>query len=363
MRVIVLGGAGDMGSSAVRTLAGISDVDEVVIGDINVERAREIAEEIGEKVSAEKVDIRKHEELVRILRGFDVVLNCVGPFYEWAEPVIRGAMDAGLNYVDICDDHDPTERMMQMDEEVKKAGILALIGCGWTPGLSNILARYGAEKLGVSDEIRISWVGGAADSTGFAVVKHVFHALTGKVPQYIDGELVRVDAGSGMERVLFPEPIGDVGVLYCGHPEPLTIPKYIEGVRTCTLKGALIPEWQNSLAKVFVKLGLTGGRRRKHWLAKAIHAIEDVFRAGGLPISGIRVDIRGERRGKEKRLILGAADRMYRLTGITAALTTAMVGRGQITGEGVYPPEAKIEPKKILKELEKYDIEIKELQE
>ena len=155
-----------MGSSAVRTLAGISEVDEVVIGDINVERAREIAEEIGEKVSAEKVDIRKHEELVRILRGFDVVLNCVGPFYEWAEPVIRGAMDAGSNYVDICDDHDPTERMMQMDEEVKKAGILALIGCGWTPGLSNILARYGAEKLGVSDEIRISWVGGSRRQHG-----------------------------------------------------------------------------------------------------------------------------------------------------------------------------------------------------
>lgn len=78
-----------------------------------------------------------------------------------------------------------------------------------------------------------------------------------------------------------PPPIGKVKVFYTGHPEPITIPRYISVRDRVTLRGALVPEYQNFLAKAFVKLGLTKTHKRRVRLAKLIHRIESIFRAGG----------------------------------------------------------------------------------
>ncbi len=38
-------------------------------------------------------------------------------------------------------------------------------------------------------------------------------------------------------------------VRYVGHPQPLTIPRYIKGVKRVVIKGALIPAWVDELIK------------------------------------------------------------------------------------------------------------------
>ena len=56
-KVIVLGGGGQVGGVAVRTLAASDEIDEVVIGDFNVNKANALAADIGmDKVSVIKVD-------------------------------------------------------------------------------------------------------------------------------------------------------------------------------------------------------------------------------------------------------------------------------------------------------------------
>lgn len=364
-RIIVLGGAGDMGSGVVMDLVR-SPVDEVYIGDINREAAERLIGRLGEyreKLHYIRVDAGDHEELVRVLRSFDVAVNTIGPFYEWGERVARASIEAGTNLVDICDDYDAAEAILRLSRQAEENSVTVITGLGWTPGITNVLVRMASKILDEIENVKIYWTGSAADSRGLAVIMHVFHAVTGNVPMYLNGSLVRVRAGSGVEEVFMPPPIGKARVFYTGHPEPVTIPRYIPVKRNVELKGGLVPAWQNSLARLFVSLRLTTTKSRKRRLAKLIHSIEGIFRAGGVEASSARVDVHGTQGGEPRALVYAVVDRMYRLTGIPASIGAQMLARGEIETPGVYPPEAIIEPERFLEELRAREITVLTLTE
>ncbi|HOG45622.1 MAG TPA: saccharopine dehydrogenase NADP-binding domain-containing protein, partial [Anaerolineae bacterium] len=252
-RIVVLGGCGDVGSHAVRDLAETYE-GTVVIADYRVELAKRLAAELGAKAEARFVDANSEESLVNAMKGADAAVGCIGPFYRYAAPVARAAVQAGVNYVDVCDDYGPIAELLALDGAARAAGMTLVTGVGWTPGLTNLLAKKGAAELDEVDEIRVFWAGSSADSTGLAVIMHVFYAVTGQVPTYKDGAWLDVPAGSGVEKVEFPQPLGVVRVFHCGHPEPLTIPRYLKA-RTVSLKGALVPNWNNTMASSFAKIG------------------------------------------------------------------------------------------------------------
>jgi len=74
---------------------------------------------------------------------------------------------------------------------------------------------------------------------GHAIIYHFFHAISWEVPTYADGRWVNVKALSEPEVVEFPAPFGRTEVANIGHPDPVTIPKYIRGVKKVTNKGTV----------------------------------------------------------------------------------------------------------------------------
>lgn len=48
----------------------------------------------------------KVDETAELIKDFNVVLNCVGLFYEYWPKLLKAAIKAGVNYVGICDDYD-----------------------------------------------------------------------------------------------------------------------------------------------------------------------------------------------------------------------------------------------------------------
>jgi len=64
------------------------------------------------------------------LKDFDVILNCVGPFYEYGTTLLSAAIEAGVNYVDVCDDCDATAEQLKMDGDGKKSGIKSCYSYG-----------------------------------------------------------------------------------------------------------------------------------------------------------------------------------------------------------------------------------------
>ncbi|QOW23111.1 hypothetical protein [Novilysobacter avium] len=55
-------------------------------------------------------------------------------------PILKSAIEAGCHYVVICDDAQPTVDMLDLHEQASQAGIVALVGCGVSPGTLNVLA-------------------------------------------------------------------------------------------------------------------------------------------------------------------------------------------------------------------------------
>lgn len=370
MKVIVLGGAGDMGSRAVRDLADQPDVEMLTIADLNITAARELAREVGPRARAVQIDATRTDTMVDAIRGHDVAASAIGPFYRFERPVAEAALAADADYVSICDDYDGAAKVLELDNEARLKGRRILTGLGWTPGLSNVLAKKGADQLEKADEINVYWAGASADSSGFAVVLHTMHIFTGLVPSFDGDQPVVVRAGTGREVVKFPEPLGNVATFHLGHPEPLTLSRYIPGVRRVTLKGGLTEAFLNSLAIMMATLRMTNTARKKYVLGKAIKpilpALEKVGKPG-VPMSGIRVDVKGWRDGKFIQLTYRAADHMNNLTGVPLAIGALMMGRGEIERTGAFAPEAPgaVDPDRFLAELAKrgtkYDFSEKEL--
>ncbi len=359
MRIVVLGGCGDMGSHVVHDLIQTSDA-EVIIADYRIKVAEEMASRFGERARAAFVDATDPASLRKVLEGADAAVGCIGPFYKFALPMARAALEAGVNYVDICDDYSPVEGILALDETARQKGITIITGLGWTPGITNVLARHASRQFDEVDEIHIAWTGSASDSKGLAVIMHVFYASTGKVPTWLDGRLAEVKASTGWETVEFPPPLGKVRVAHCGHPEPLTIPRYIKA-RTVTIKGALIPDWNNRVVEILSSLGLINTPARMERMARLIHSIEGIFRVGGVACSGAKVTVKGRRDGQTKTVSYAVADRMGRLTGIPASIGAQWLARGLIPQKGAFAPEGCIEPEPFLEELAKRGIKVVEM--
>ena len=374
MRVVVLGGAGDMGSAIVRDLVA-SEVAEVVIADCNLDRADAICSELrGGKteMSTRFVDADDHSSLVQSMRGTDAAASAIGPFYKYGAKTASAAIEAGVPYVDIDDDYDATKATLELDNEAREAGVAVVVGLGWTPGITNVCARYGASRLDEVDEVDIAWTGTAADSTGYAVLYHVWHALSGMVPMYLDGEWQDVVAGTEGKVYDFPPPVGQVQCYYCGHPEPVTIPRFIEGVKTATLRGAFYPELLAEAVSAITQLGLTSTEPIKvgevsisprDFITAYAQSIEDVFRMGIEPCSGTWVEVRGSIDGDPAKYTYRAADRMYKQTGGPASIGAQMLALGEIKAAGVLAPEACVDPLPFFAELAKRGIVIYETEQ
>ena len=173
-RVVVLGGCGTVGSIAVKTLARNSEFSEVVIGDFNIDRAKILAKEINVPgVKAIKFDAFDKNSIMQAVKGADVVLNCVGPFYSTVKNILKTVAEAGINYVDVCDDVDVTIELLEMDGEIKSKGITALIGMGNSPGVTNIMGKLAHDSLlDETDSVDIFHAHGGEKVEGAGVIGH-----------------------------------------------------------------------------------------------------------------------------------------------------------------------------------------------
>lgn len=261
-KVTVLGGAGAVGSVAARTLASQEIFSEVRIADARLDRAADLAKNIGgPKVRAIGFDARDWASVRSAVAGSDVVLNCVGPFYKTVKTVLAAVLEAGMNYVDVCDDVDVTQEILGWDAKAKAAGITALIGMGSSPGATNLLARFAADQLlDETETIDIFHAHGGEPVEGEGVIGHRFHCMSIDIPMYLDGALKYVkffeqDGVALRQSFDFPVLGKDVLLYPYPHPEQVTLPRYIP-CRRVTNKGTVLPAAYYDLTRDMCRLGL-----------------------------------------------------------------------------------------------------------
>ena len=358
MRALIIGGVGGMGQGVARDLIKQEQVTGVILADLFPDPQRlstKLRE--NEKTELVKMDVNDHESMVNAFKEVNVVINTAGPFYKTAVPVAKAAVAAKVNYIDICDDYEGTEILFnsEIDNLAKQAGITVLTGMGSDPGTNNVLVKWYADRLDEVDDIYLYWVVSIAELAG-AAWDHSLHMTLGKIPQYINGQLVYVEGGTEVVAEQFLEPLGTCHVRYVGHPQPLTLPKYIKGVKNVIIKGALIPLWVDELIKEQKDTGflgtepvdIKGVQVTPYDLALKLWETIPEGRDNGPQSSGLKVIVNGKRNGNRVTYTADMVGRMAPGTGLPASIASLMMDAGDVTEIGVVAPEGCIDPDKFL---------------
>jgi saccharopine dehydrogenase (NAD+, L-lysine-forming) len=358
MRALIIGGVGGMGQGVARDLIKQEQVKSVILADLFPDPQR-LSTKLREnkKIELVKMDVNDHESMVNAFREVNVVINTAGPFYKTAVPVAKAAVEAKVNYIDICDDYEGTEILFnsEIDNLAREAGITVLTGMGSDPGTNNVLVKWYADRLDEVDDIYLYWVVSIAELAG-AAWDHSLHMTLGKIPQYINGELVYVEGGTEVVAEQFLDPLGTCHVRYVGHPQPLTLPKYIKGVKNVIIKGALVPLWVDELIKEQKDTGflrtepieIKGVQVTPYDLALKLWETIPEGRDNGPQSSGLKVIVNGKRNGNSVTYTADMVGRMAPGTGLPASIASLMMDAGDVTETGVVAPEGCIDPDKFL---------------
>ncbi|KAA1427807.1 saccharopine dehydrogenase family protein [Nocardioides antri] len=356
MRLIIIGGAGDMGSVACTATVEDPEITSVVIADRDGPRAEALADRLGPKASGVALDITDREALLAAIADADTVLNTVGPFYLYGRPVLEAALEAGKHYVDIADDWEPTIEMLELDDVARAKGVTAIVGIGASPGMSNLLATVAHGELDTVEKLYTAWRGGSGipkapedpdDVKPAAAIDHWIHNLAEPIRVWRDGEHQEADA---LEELVIDYPgIGSATVWTCGHPEPITLPRYF-------------PDIRESLNVMFCRPGLIDAARavRDRVRAKELTVPEASKvlilspgrrgpEAGPVPsFPGVFAYAEGTKDGRRARAAVATnympEGEMGEATCIPMAIAVGMLARGEIKTTGVLGPEGCIDP-------------------
>jgi len=386
MKMCIIG-AGAQGSVIAKILVEDSEIDKVVLSDINAQLLQRIARKIdSNKLTTERVDAGNVDDLARVLKGADVAINATLPRYNLN--IFRTALKSGANYIDFAEDWPLKEKFLQQlrtSDKWKKAGLTAVKHQGITPGVTNVLARYAADHLDKVEEIHIkSWwkpeKGEMVPSwnPGWSVEVALLEWAANPIV-YENGEYKTYPPFSGVETYTFPQPIGSHTLCWVEHEEIVTLPDFIgKGVKYVDIKMA-----PDIIAGILTKMGLAGTEPIEVKGAKvrpldvvlkltkpAVDEIEEMDKVLGVHqimeaeiYSCISVQVKGEKAGQrveeyvyfntsgtDLREWLKRYGTMNGFVPIPAAATAKMLAKGEIHAGGVITPEC-LEPEAFLRKL------------
>ena len=275
MKVLVVG-SGGVGAAFAAIAQRRPIFEQVVLADVALERAQAVVDRLaeGDRFSAERVDASSRVDLVELIGRVrpDAVLNACDPRFN--EPIFGAAFDAKVTYLDMAMtlSHPHPERPQELpgemlgdlqlaqNEEWKQAGLLALVGIGVEPGLSDIFARYAADELfssieevGVRDGADLV-VEGYDFAPTFSIWTTIEECLNPPLIWERERGFYTTAPFSEPEVFVFPEGIGPVECVNVEHEEVVLIPRWVQCERV-TFKYGLGQEFIDVLSTLH-KLGL-----------------------------------------------------------------------------------------------------------
>ena len=167
MKTVIVG-VGAVGSVAADILAGSEEFDEIVLADIDLEKAKRMEERISnDKISTMRIDASDTKGMAEAFKGMDLVLNGVIPRFNFN--IMDACLMAKANYADMASDiflskEKPGEivkeppmqyQARKYSDAYEKAGIIGMLGIGCDPGASNIFARMAADRMDRVKEILV----------------------------------------------------------------------------------------------------------------------------------------------------------------------------------------------------------------
>jgi saccharopine dehydrogenase-like NADP-dependent oxidoreductase len=347
LKVAVLGAGGTIAPAIVRDLAESDEAAELLLLDLDGQRARAVADAHGGgKARAQAVDARGG--LAEALAGSDVLVNSAS--YRVNLDAMQACLEGGCHYLDLGGLYWMTGRQLELDASFKEAGLLGLLGMGSSPGKTNVMGAAAVKKLEETAK-RVDVLAAGRDLAppqGFSVpyaLRTLVDEVTMPPVALRDGEPHELEPLTDGGTVHFPDPVGDAATIHTVHSEIRTFGESF-GCKEASFRLALEP----------------GLLERLRELTQA--SDDEVAEAArtALPPSPETVSVHVVE-------VEGASDRVLRCSAVTrpmpewrlgggivstaapAAAAVRMLARDEISARGVMPPERCVEPELLFPEL------------
>jgi saccharopine dehydrogenase-like NADP-dependent oxidoreductase len=308
-------GVGATGARAARQLASADEVDVVVLGGP------------GERPDALRQSLGTSARVGDPLDAGARVVVLAGPAGTHADAA-RRCLERGIDVVSTSDAVDDVEALLGLDQRARSAGRRVVVGAGFSPGLSSVLARHLADWVDEVDEVHLARFG----TGGPACARQHHRALAAQSVDWRDGEWLKRRAGSGRELAIFPDPVGSLDCYRAALPDAVLLQRAFPGASRIAARQAA-----NRRQRLLAFLPML---RRPHPEGR---------------IGAIRVEVRGRRDGRVVCEVAGAIDRPAVAAGAVAGLAARWCLAGRIAPGAAGLAET-VEPVPFLHELSDHGV-------
>ncbi|HEX3268686.1 MAG TPA: saccharopine dehydrogenase C-terminal domain-containing protein [Gaiellaceae bacterium] len=272
MKILVIG-TGGVGAAVAAVAQRRDFFERITFADLDPARPEALIARFDDpRFVAGQVDASDTAGVAALGRGADVVLNATDPRFNPA--IFAAAFDSGCTYLDMAmtlSEPHPEEpyskpgvklgdAQFAEHERWREAGLLALVGIGVEPGLSDVFARYAADQLfSEIDEVAVRdganlVVEGYEFAPTFSIWTTIEECLNPPLVWERDRGFYTTEPFSEPGVFDFPEGIGPIECVNVEHEEVVLVPREIDCKRV-TFKYGLGEEFIDVL-KTLHKLGL-----------------------------------------------------------------------------------------------------------
>mgnify|MGYP004555364661 CR=1 FL=1 len=380
MKAVITGGAGRQALSAIYDLVETSDIEKILLIDIDSESLRKRKKLINSpKIETEIIDLRDVETLADAMKDYDVVIN--GSSHIFNMDVMDACIESKTNYTDFGGLFHWAIEQLKRDEDFRKAGITGIVGSGSAPGIVNVLVKYATDRLDTVEDILIldAIINRSAKGYKFVppyALDTIIEEFTMNNYEFKDGEFVELPPFSGKITVDFPEPYGTLNLYNMIHSEVATMPITYKdkGIKNVAFKLALPTLFEERL-RFLIENGL-GNREKinvngaeispRDFLLEIFETKPGVTMDTPDDCKLLRVIVKGTKNGKDCTYQVetdlhhhpwGLSNGHFSV-GFPGAVTAKMLARGDIKEKGFFTGEAVIDTDIYFRELEKRDIKV-----
>jgi len=147
-RVLIIG-AGGVGNVVVRKCAQVPEVfTDIMLASRTKSKCDAIAADLKQPIKTAKVDADDPKQVVKLIKKFKptLVINVALPYQDL--PIMDACLATGVDYLDTANYEPPDVAKFEYSwqwayqSKFKKKGIMALLGSGFDPGVSNVFCAY-----------------------------------------------------------------------------------------------------------------------------------------------------------------------------------------------------------------------------
>ncbi|MGE4558068.1 MAG: saccharopine dehydrogenase family protein [Desulfovibrionaceae bacterium] len=242
MSKVLIIGAGGVGTVAVHKCAQAPDVfSEICLASRTKSKCDAIAAVLPRPIRTEQVDADNVPELVSLIKSFqpDLVVNLALPYQDLH--IMDACLETGVDYLDTANYEPPDEARFcyqwqwEYHERFKERGIMALLGSGFDPGVTNVFTAHAAKNH--FDEIHTLDIidcnagdHGQPFATNFNPEINI-REVTAKGRYWENDDWVETDPLSVSEVYDFPEGLGPRKIYLMYHEELESLVKHIPTIR------------------------------------------------------------------------------------------------------------------------------------